>query len=53
MKHGKRPTKKQKLIMSGKGLNPDDWLFTKYFAGELHLEHRHTGQAKVIRFVKL
>lgn len=50
MKQGKRPTRKQKLIIEAANYNPDDWLVTKNLPGELHLEHRDTGQGKVLKF---
>jgi hypothetical protein len=49
MKQGKRPTRKQKLIIAAKGLNPYNWLVTKALPGELHLEHRDTGRGRVLK----
>jgi len=48
MKNGKRPTKKQKIAISGAGLNIDNWLVEKNPVGKLHLVHRHTLSKKVI-----
>lgn len=48
MKQGKKPTRKQKLIIAAARLNPDNWLVTKNLPGKLHLEHRETGRARVI-----
>lgn len=48
MKQGKKPTRKQKLIIAATRLNPDKWLVTKNPQGELHLKHRETGRARVI-----
>jgi hypothetical protein len=50
MKQGRRPTRKQKLIIEAAGHNPDNWLVTKNLQGEMHLEHRDTGQSKVLKF---
>lgn len=49
MKQGKRPTRKQKLIIADMGLNPYNWLVTKNLPGELHLEHRDTGRPRVMK----
>lgn len=37
MKHGKRPTNKQKQAIERAGLKADKWLVTKSLSGELHL----------------
>lgn len=49
MKHGLKPTKRQKLAMAGAKLNPDDWLVTKVYPHALCLEHRHSGKEKILR----
>jgi len=49
MKHGKRPTRKQKLTLSKAGLNPDNWLIEKSLPGVLYLVHRMTGNGRVLR----
>jgi len=49
MKQGKNPTRKQKLAIMVARLNSDNWLVTKALSGELHLEHRHTGRARVLK----
>lgn len=43
MKHGKKPTVKQKMLLKAWGLNPENWLICKIYPGELIIEHRHTG----------
>lgn len=48
MKHGKRPTLQQKLIIKKSGFNPNNWLVIKNLPGELHIGHRETGRLKVI-----
>ncbi len=48
MKNGKLPTKKQKLIIASKKLNPADWLVVKSLINELHIVHRHTDKLRVI-----
>ena len=51
MKNGKTLTKKQKVFLKGKGLNPDNWLVCKNTSSELVLEHRKTGRYKTIKKV--
>jgi hypothetical protein len=48
MKHGLRPTKKQKVAIKAVGLNPENWLVFKSINEELHLVHRETGTTKII-----
>ena len=48
MKSGKRPTRKQKIAISGAGLNIENWLIEKNLPGKLHLVHRHTNSKKII-----
>ncbi|WP_420830800.1 DUF6906 family protein [Oceanobacillus jordanicus] len=51
MKHGKKPTRRHKDILTSKKLNPNNWLIVKDLA---HLEqrlvvvHRETGNSKNI-----
>lgn len=49
MKHGKRPTKRQKLIMAAYNLNPANWYVTKAPPGMLYLEHRYSDVTRVIQ----
>jgi hypothetical protein len=46
MKQGKRPTRKQKLVLKAARLNPENWLVTKNLQGELHLVHRESGKER-------
>lgn len=48
MKHGKRPSVKQKQIINHTGLNPIDWLVIKSLPNELHIVHRETNQKRII-----
>lgn len=48
MKHGLKPTKRQKQSIKEFGLNPDNWLIFKAIEGNLHLVHRETGTTKII-----
>jgi len=49
MKHGKNPTRKQREIIEKARLNPDNWLVVKRPLGELHIVHRESGKARVLR----
>lgn len=51
MKHGKRPTLKQKAIIKNAGYNPNNWLVTKNLANEIHLVHRSTSRERKIPIV--
>ncbi|MFR1804774.1 MAG: DUF6906 family protein, partial [Faecalispora jeddahensis] len=42
MRHGKRPTRKQKILISNLRLNPANWLILSEDKGFLVLVHRHT-----------
>lgn len=48
MKHGKNPTKKQKIMLKESGLNPENWLVVKNTTGQLQLIHRTTGRQRVL-----
>lgn len=48
MKNGKRPTRKEKEIMSKFRLNPSNWLVSKRNGGMLTLVHRHTNTVRQI-----
>lgn len=37
MKNGKKPTKRQKLIMKGHGLDPTRWLVVKNFGSSIEV----------------
>jgi hypothetical protein len=47
-KHGKRPSKEQKLILQRLGYDPADWLICKNTAEELVVECRYTGKHRTI-----
>ena len=49
MKHGLKPTRRQKELIKAARLNVNDWLVTKNLPGELHIEHRHCGKVRVLR----
>jgi hypothetical protein len=48
MKHGHRPTRRQKSQIKTAGFNPDNWLVVKNLSNQLHLIHRNTGTTKII-----
>lgn len=50
MKNGKRPTRKQKILIKQRGLNPENWLVMKNLPKEMHIVHRVTGKTKVLVF---
>lgn len=43
MKHGRKPTRKQKQLLKHHGKNPEMWLVVKNLPDKLHIAHRHTG----------
>lgn len=49
MKHGKKPTAKQRQAIIKARKNPDNWLVCKDTSTEMVLEHRMTGTIWVIR----
>lgn len=46
MKHGKRPTRKQKILISSLRLNPDNWLVLGEDKEFLTMVHRHTDKVR-------
>lgn len=50
MKHGKRPTIKQKQLIKGAGLSPENWLVVKFLPDEMHIVHRYTNQERIITY---
>jgi hypothetical protein len=48
MKHGLKPTRRQKFAMQDVGLNHENWLVVKNNNDQLQLVHRLTGQTKTI-----
>lgn len=51
MKHGKRPTRKQKMLLDKLHLNPDNWLVVKDNPMELIVVHKLSGKQR--RLVKV
>lgn len=49
MKHGKRPTVKQKRLMRELGINFDSYLVERETKDELVIVHRLTDKTKTIR----
>ena len=45
---GKRPTKKQKILMKSKHLNAENWLVCKDTPQEMLIQHRYSGQLRMI-----
>ncbi len=45
MKHGKKPTRRQKQDIASVRLNPDNWLVCKDTPAELTLENRISGKS--------
>lgn len=48
MKHGKCPTREQKIILKTFGFDPANWLISKNTAEELVIVHRYTDQHRTI-----
>ncbi|WP_169824217.1 DUF6906 family protein [Clostridium formicaceticum] len=46
MKHGKRLTKKQKLFLASKGLNPENWLSVKNTSEKMVFVHRQREKTR-------
>jgi len=49
MKHGLRLTKKQKIFLADKGLNPQNWLRVKDTPEKLEVVHRASGNIRIFR----
>ena len=49
MKHGLRPTRRQKQIIAARNLNPANWLVTKNLPDRLYLQHRLTGKERILK----
>lgn len=43
MKHGKAPTRKQKIVIKEAGYDPADWLVVKSLTNVLEIVRRNTG----------
>mgnify|MGYP000922273984 CR=1 FL=1 len=48
MKHGRRPTRAQKIYIKWCGFNPANWLVVSENGEELLLTHRYTGTVRVL-----
>lgn len=49
MRHGKKPTRKQKIRLGKAGLSPDNWLVIKEkHNGELVVLHKYTDKIRVV-----
>lgn len=48
MKHAKRLTRAQKILLTKYRLNPDNWLYERETPDKLVLVHRYTGAVRVI-----
>ncbi len=49
MKHGKRPTVRQKKLMTAWHLNYENWLVVKDTSTEMVITHRDTGRKRTIK----
>lgn len=41
MKHGKKPTRSQRIFIKSKRLNPENWMVVKDTPEEMVLVHKH------------
>ncbi len=48
MKHGKTPTKAQKIFLRAYGFDPANWLIFKNTDKEMTIVHRHTETIRKI-----
>lgn len=49
MKHGKRPTVRQRKILQQMGLNSDNWLISQDTASVMIVIHRYTGTVREVK----
>ena len=49
MKHGKKPTVRQKRMLKEYGLNYENWLIIKDTSDIMQIVHRHTDTVRTIR----
>lgn len=49
MKHGKKPTRKQKMLMQAARLNYENWLVVKDTDKEMVIQSRQTDRMRTIR----
>lgn len=45
---GKNPTRQQKICIKNNRLKPENWLVLKNSPGKLEIQHRETGNIKVL-----
>ena len=49
MRHGKKPTRKQKVRLGQAGLSPENWLVIRQKPdGELIILHKYTDKVRVV-----
>ena len=48
MKHGKKPTLKQKKLLSKEGLLPENWLIVKTSGQHMEVVHRNSRETRRI-----
>lgn len=49
MRHGKKPTKKQKIRLGQAGLSPENWLVVSQKpTGELVILHKYTNTIRIV-----
>lgn len=49
MKHGKAPTKAQKIMLRSYRFDPANWLIVKATSTETVIQHRYTGTVRTIK----
>lgn len=49
MKHGKVLKRWMKVLLSSKGFNSDDWLFTKNTPTKLEIVHKISGEKQTFK----
>lgn len=49
MKHGKNPTRKQKMLIKAARLNYENWLVVKDTAEEMVIQNRQTDKIRTLR----
>lgn len=50
MRHGKKPTRKQKIRLGQAGLSPENWLVVRQKPdGELVILHKHSNKVRVVK----
>ncbi|MCQ4924112.1 hypothetical protein NE686_13500 [Tissierella carlieri] len=49
MKHGRRPTRAQKIKLKELGLVPENWLIVREDAKEFLLENKKSGKSRTLK----